>query len=1202
MKYLVTAVMLFCALSTNAQTIRPELKSQGWSGNPVFNGWYADPEGIIYGDTYWIFPTFSDDFDEPPYVPALTAKQKGIQKNTINPQYLKQTFLDAFSSKDMVTWQKHPKVLDVKNISWAAYSIWAPSVIHANNKYYLFFGANDIQNNNQPGGIGVAVADKPEGPYQDAIGKPLINSFHNGAQPIDQFVFRDDDGESYLFYGGWRHCNVVRLSPDLLSLKAFPDGETFKEITPEKYVEGPFVFKRNGKYYFMWSEGGWTGPDYSVAYAIGDKPTGPFTRIGKILQQNPEVARGAGHHSVFRIPDTDEYYIVYHRRPLNTTNGNHREVCIDRMYFNPDGTIKPVEITFKGVPARKVDAPVASVRINLDDQRSPIPSGLSGIFMEEINHGFDGGIYAELVQNRSFEEGIVPPGMKLVKDNEGNLRMELVSLPAGVPEEKWPMPWPWNGNCGWDLDRELVGWTLRNNNGAAGTMTLTAENPMNEASERSLRINLPRQTSGATTSLINSGYWGMNIQAGMSYDLSFFLRPASFKGELNVRLEGQKGEVLASEDFEKIEKSKSWKKYSAKLTATGTDPKAQLVITFKGSGDLQIDWVSLFPPTFLSTPNGLRPDLAQYLADLKPDFIRYPGGCYVQGLSWESAPDWRKMVMPPEHRPGMWGYWKYRSTDGFGYHEFLQFCEQIKADAMYVAFAGMTVHPDNNWPIDNLDTLINQTLDAIEYAIGPAESAWGAQRVKMGHPEPFPLKYVEIGNEHYAAIYGDYYVKFRKAIKEKYPDITVIMSMYWSGLNRPAIERAGDQNIDMVDEHAYRDAQWIRTNFDYFDKYKRTPWKVYVGEYASHHGEGDLLCALSDAAYLMMMENNGDLVKMASYAPLFCNVNDRSWGVNLIEFDASRSFAQPAYYVQKLFNENRPEVSLGTTLVTGSKPDTIKPLLGGRVGLGSWRTQTEFRDFEIYDAEGKLTFKEDFQNMTNWHTPVEGKWEVANGVLKQTDKNQDAARIFLAAMVPENGEIRVKARRTGGSEGFLILFNGEKDDRFFFANYGAADNSFHEVQSWGAPEGFAYKRIKSSKGAIESNRWYNLRIVISRDKAEMYLDDQLLSSAGLIPLESLFASSGYDSGKHQVVVKLVNYNAGPMETRIRLDGAASVESRGRHFVISSDNLNNRNTLDQPLKIVPVEHQLDNCSSDFLITVPAYSANLLVIPLKTSDVK
>ncbi len=254
-------------------------------------------------------------------------------------------------------WTKHPRVLDIKDVPWAAYALWAPSAVHANGKYYLFFAANDIQSDAEEGGIGVAVADRPEGPYRDALGKPLVNAFHHGAQPIDPFVFHDDDGQYYLYYGGWRHCVVARLTPDLLALRPFPDGETFKDVTPEHYVEGPFVFRRGGKYYLMWSEGGWTGPDYSVAYAVGDSPTGPFTRVGKVLQQDPKVATGAGHHSVIPVPGSDTWYIVYHRRPLGDTNGNHREVCIDEMRFRPDGAIAPVRITFEGVKARRIGRP-----------------------------------------------------------------------------------------------------------------------------------------------------------------------------------------------------------------------------------------------------------------------------------------------------------------------------------------------------------------------------------------------------------------------------------------------------------------------------------------------------------------------------------------------------------------------------------------------------------------------------------------------------------------------------------------------------------------------------------------------------------------------------------------------------------------------------------------------------------------------------
>lgn len=326
-----------------------------YAGNPVFAGWYADPEGTIFGNEYWIFPTYSGETDDPGNTAVFSGYQETIRKNTINAQYLKQTFLDAFSSADLITWQRHTHVLDIKDVSWAGYAVWAPSITKKGDRYFLFFGANDIQNNAQPGGIGVAVANRPEGPYKDYLGKPLIDQFYHGAQPIDQFAFRDTDGQYYLIYGGWRHCNIGKLKDDFTGFVPFEDGSIFKSITPDKYVEGPFMLVRKGKYYLMWSEGGWTGPDYSVAYAIGDSPFGPFNRIGKILQQDPGIATGAGHHSVINIPGTDDWYIVYHRRPLTTKNGNHRETCIDRMYFDKDGLIVPVKITTKGVEERKLN-------------------------------------------------------------------------------------------------------------------------------------------------------------------------------------------------------------------------------------------------------------------------------------------------------------------------------------------------------------------------------------------------------------------------------------------------------------------------------------------------------------------------------------------------------------------------------------------------------------------------------------------------------------------------------------------------------------------------------------------------------------------------------------------------------------------------------------------------------------------------------
>lgn len=303
--------------------------AQKQSGNPVFGGWYADPEGAVFNNEYWIYPTYSADYGE-------------------------QLHFDAFSSKDLVNWTKHENVLTNKEVTWAWQAMWAPSVVENNGKYYFFFGANDIQNNGECGGIGVAMADSPAGPYKDLLGKPLIDKIVNGAQPIDQFAYRDSDGQWYLIYGGWGHCNIVKLADDFKSIVPFPDGSMFKEMTPDNYVEGPFMLKRNGKYYFMWSEGGWGGPDYCVAYAIGDTPFGPWQRIGKILEQDPQVATGAGHHSVIKGKGKDEYYIIYHRRPLGDNGRDHRVTCIDKLEFGKDGKILPVKMTFTGVKKRKL--------------------------------------------------------------------------------------------------------------------------------------------------------------------------------------------------------------------------------------------------------------------------------------------------------------------------------------------------------------------------------------------------------------------------------------------------------------------------------------------------------------------------------------------------------------------------------------------------------------------------------------------------------------------------------------------------------------------------------------------------------------------------------------------------------------------------------------------------------------------------------
>ncbi|MBL0938423.1 MAG: family 43 glycosylhydrolase [Gemmatimonadaceae bacterium] len=332
-RFLVTATTVVSAILAGcARQPQPASQPLARAVNPVLPGWYADPEAHVFENQYWIYPTYS-------------------------ARYEQQVFLDAFSSPDLVTWTRHARIVDTGAVRWARRAMWAPSIVQKDGWYYLFFGANDIQNDQQHGGIGVARSRTPNGPFTDWLGKPLIDKFHNGAQPIDQFVFRDDDGSYYIVYGGWRHCNIAKLNADFTGFVPFPDGQIFKEITPRGFVEGAYMLRTNGKYYFMWSEGGWTGPNYAVAYAVGDTPFGPFERIGTILKQDSTVATGAGHHSVFQSPSSKQWYIAYHRRPLGNTDRDHRVVSIDELHFGPDGRIEPVRITHLGVKADPIRKP-----------------------------------------------------------------------------------------------------------------------------------------------------------------------------------------------------------------------------------------------------------------------------------------------------------------------------------------------------------------------------------------------------------------------------------------------------------------------------------------------------------------------------------------------------------------------------------------------------------------------------------------------------------------------------------------------------------------------------------------------------------------------------------------------------------------------------------------------------------------------------
>ena len=287
--------------------------------NPIVQGYYADPEARFYEGRYYIYVTrsatnFSDSMN-----------------------------LDAFSSEDLVHWKKHESIIDMKGFPYIHQAVWAPTIIEQGGRYYLIFASNDIHSDQEIGGLEIAVSNSPAGPFVNYLGKPLVDRFINGAQPIDAHLFKDDDGTVYLYYGGWSHCNVAVMNQEMNGFVPFDDGSVFKEITPENYVEGPCMLKRNGVYHFMWSEGDWTTGTYHVCTSHSTDPT-QIERKGKVVLESSELADGPGHHGYLQLGDTDQWLIVYHRRIIGDTEPGHRFLCIDKLRFSGD-EIEPVEMT-----------------------------------------------------------------------------------------------------------------------------------------------------------------------------------------------------------------------------------------------------------------------------------------------------------------------------------------------------------------------------------------------------------------------------------------------------------------------------------------------------------------------------------------------------------------------------------------------------------------------------------------------------------------------------------------------------------------------------------------------------------------------------------------------------------------------------------------------------------------------------------------
>ncbi len=632
-----------------------------------------------------------------------------------------------------------------------------------------------------------------------------------------------------------------------------------------------------------------------------------------------------------------------------------------------------------------------SITVQADKPGPRISPAMWGAFFEDINFGGDGGLYAEMVKNRGFE----------------------------FPDA-------------------MMGWFKISPSLAKGDVTIQTESPYRPSQTHYARI---ASKAGAPLGISNEGFRGMGVKIGESYDFSAQIRRVDGNSSVVVQLVGEDGTTLAAAPLTGL--SGNWSQVKATLKPKDRDGHARLAIFVNGPGTVDIDFVSLFPQkTWKNRAGGLRADMAQALADMHPGFLRFPGGCIVEGSELTNRYQWKNTIGPVEDRKLLidrWNYefpWRptpdYYQSFGLGFFEFFQLCEDIGAAPLPLVNAGMACQFNSGelCPPDQLQPYIQDALDLIEFANGPATSEWGAKRAAMGHPDPFnpPMKMLGVGNEQWGPQYLERLTAFTKAIKAKYPEITLIsdagpspdddrFAYLWPKLQEFKVD---GHAADIVDQHCYANPIWFLTNAHRFDNYDRNGPKVFFGEYAaqseaicSTKNRNNLECALAEAAFMTGLERNADVVRMASYAPLFSNTEAWQWTPDLIWADSLRAVPSVNYYVQQMYCKNRGDV----VLPTENTASLSMQIPRGRIGLGTNHCAAEFQDVRVTEGDRALlnaTLASEAPGFTGGDT-----WRVASGAYQQSDPNASATS-FAGNKSWSYYTLSLKARRTAGSGPIII--------------------------------------------------------------------------------------------------------------------------------------------------------------------------------------
>ncbi len=824
--------------------------------------------------------------------------------------------------------------------------------------------------------------------------------------------------------------------------------------------------------------------------------------------------------------------------------------------------------------------------IDAGSKGHPINPGMYGIFFEEINHSGDGGLYAELLQNRGFEEQVLPSGFNW---NENKTKIETVSFVNYENLVTRKLSWDWNTEA-----KKMTGWRVDHNKCSLKTDVVLPETPLHPNTPNAMNLIISDSQEGGNARLINTGYWGVAVEKDAKYDLRFYLNTADYSGKVKAIIyDADCKNIIGELEFD-VDNSGTWKEYKGTMIPSRTLNDANFALVFSGNGSIFVDYVSLFPQnTFNGRPNGMRPDIAQILADMKPKFMRWPGGCIVEGIVLDNRVKWKETLGDPMTRRGEYDLWGYRSTWGMGYHEILQFCEDIGMDCMFVGNTGLSCCGWGGQYVsgaEDLEPYYQDIKDAIEYAIGdPETNEWAKMRAEAGHPAPFPLKYVEIGNENFTARYDSNFKYIYNKLKEEYPQLIF--------LNTMGIDHAEQFNLrlgnDMIDPHWYVTPDFFYNNRTIFDKTPRGHYDIYVGEYAANGevGEGNLEASLSEATFMIDMERNSDIVKMASYAPLITNDHAPNWHCNLIWQHSGEVFGRASYYTQKMFSENLPSYNLNSKLMT----ERVSVPYYGRAGIGTWLTAADFRNFKVSDHNGKVIYSADFKNNRDEWTDMQGNWSANDDGINQSYTSQSRCITLINSLAFRDGVFEVEACKTGGSEGFLLTFGCNEEDwnHYYQLNIGGWNNT-----------GIAFEDVTNGTGAIiserptfkiENNKWYKIKVVCKNGKIEGYVDDKLYCSADLGDQlgTRISTHSGYDDAAGEIVVKVVNAEKNALPLSLNLN-AKNISSEASVETLKSDSPWDENSYSLPTLISPVKTTIKDVADNFKYTFSPYSLTIIRI--------